>query len=229
MQTTTYQPSRELQARLEAHQAACARFEAARDEADRIDADAQTQRQAAEAAETEAQQARAEVAQLLRKPGASTKEIHRLKGKERAAYTLAEDYRAVVSEYQAARAEAAQEAGINKAGERAEYASLLALYADELMRQAEATLGPLLHAMWVQELAYERGGGQGPKSPRDGVRDRMYRLVDDRFSALRFDPANDAVLQAAVRPTGLDRFDLVTHAALYRDRVLREQAATQQN
>ncbi|MDB0564809.1 hypothetical protein AB6Q13_00745 [Ralstonia solanacearum] len=229
MQATRHQLPTEVLERLAAHQAARARFEAARDEADRIHADAQTQSQAAEAAEKEAQQARAEVALLLRKPGSSTREIHRLKANERAAYTLAEDYRAVVSEFQVAHSEAAQEAGYTKAQERSAYAALLTSYADSLMKHAEAVLEPLLHAMWVQERAYAYTGSQGPISSRDAALEDMCRLLAQRFKASQFDAECDELLQAAVRPVGLDRFNDLSPAGQHRDRVLREQITTQQS
>lgn len=102
MQTTTQQLLPELRAPLERYQEVRASFETARDEADRLAAEMQRQRKAEEGAENEAKQAREEVAQLLREPGTSPKAIQQLKAKERAAYTLAEDYRSVCAELEAA-------------------------------------------------------------------------------------------------------------------------------
>ncbi|MDO3622992.1 hypothetical protein Q3O98_18075 [Ralstonia pseudosolanacearum] len=89
--TTTAALPANLQAVLTRHQAARGKFEAARDEADRIAADMQKHRTAADAAETEAQQAAAgsckahaqhqdSTARLARPQGEGTRRIRHGRG-----------------------------------------------------------------------------------------------------------------------------------------------------
>lgn len=235
MQITTLERHPELQARLETYQATRIRFEAARAEIDRLDSDAQKHRKAAEAAEVEALQARAEVVQLIRKHG-SVKDIHQFKAKERAAYTLAEDYRAVLSETQAASEEANYKAGVAKYEERDDYTRFLRAYADALMREAEGLIAPLFLAIRVQQSAYAHQTGPGiadweytNENERDAALARMHEVIKQGFRDFKFDPATDPVLQAATRPTGVDEIQEVSPATRHRDRVRREQAAAQQD
>lgn len=235
MQTTTLERHPELQARLEAYQATRTRFEAARAEIDHLDSDAQKHRKAAEAAEVEALQARGDVVQLIRKHG-SVKDIHQFKAKERAAYTLAEDYRAVLSETQAACEEANYKAGAAKYDERSDYTNFMQAYADALMREAEDLIAPLFLAIRVRQSAYAHQAGRGMAdweysngNARDAALARMYELIKRGFEDFKFDPATDPVLQAATRPAGVDEIQEVSPATQYRDRVRREQAAAQQD
>lgn len=232
MQTTTPQLSPNLQAPLERYQAARARFETTRDEADRLDAEIQKQRKAAEAAENEAQHAREEVAQLLRKPGSSAKEIQQLKAKERAAYTLAEDYRSLMAELEAAHDEASKQVGTAKEDEQGQYTALLGAYADALMEQANAVLEPLFRAIRVQECAYVAQTGRvmadweyRSDDARSAALAVMYGHIKRGLSSFEFDVGADAVFEAAQRPSGRDRFKEASVAARHRDRVLQEQAA----
>lgn len=234
MQTTTPQLPPELQARVEHYQGIRASFETARNEADRLDAEIEHQRKAAEAAESEATQAREEVAQLLRKPGTSAKEIQRLKAKERAAYTLAEDYRSVMSELEAAYEEAAEKAGIAKDKERLCYVALLGTYADELIKQACAALDPLYRAIRMQQWAFAAQTGRGmaqwehwTDSARSAALSVMDGHIQRGLKSFEFDVEGDPLFQAARRPAGLDRFKEMTPAALHRRSVTKQLAAAQ--
>ena len=229
MQTTTPQLLPELRAPLERHQQARASFEIARDEADRLTAEMQRQRQAAEGAENEAKQAREEVAQLLREPGTSAKAIHQLKAKERAAYTLAEDYRSVCAELEAAYKEAAEKAGTAKDEERTCYAAVLSAYADALMKQASNVFEPLYRAIRMQERAFAAQTGRGMADweyRSDDARSAALAVLDDHIKqgldTFKFEVEGDVVLQAAQRPKGLDRFKELSPAAQYRNQVLRQ-------
>jgi len=229
MQTTTSQLPPELQAHVEQYQDIRTSFETARDEADRLDAAIERQRKAVDGAENEATQAREEVAHLLRQPGTSPKEIQRLKAKERAAYTLAEDNRSVMAELEAAYQDAANQVGSVKAKERSCYAQLLSAYADVLMKQTDVVLEPLYRAIQMQEWAYAAQTGKG-------IADWEYRSTDARSAALavmygrikqgldtfRFEAKGDAVLQAVQRPDGLDRFKTLSPAARHRNGVLQQ-------
>ncbi|AMP36823.1 hypothetical protein [Ralstonia solanacearum] len=235
MQTTTPQLSPDLKASLEAYQDVRKRFEAARDEAGRIDADLQKHRKAAEAAEAEAQQARLNAAELMRNPVSSMKDIHQLKAKERASYTLSEDYRAIVAEFQIAHDEAMYQAGAIKFDEGSAYGGLLQRYADALMHEAGQLVTPLFHAIRVQELANAYAAARGKAnweytsdSARSAALSRIYGVIERGFSAFKFDSTSDAVLRVASRPAGLDRIKEVSPVKQRHDRVLREQATARQ-
>lgn len=235
MQTTTPQLPPELQAHVEQYQDIRASFETARDEADRIDAEIEHQRKAAEGAENEATEAREEVAQLLRKPGTSAKEIQRLKAKERAAYTLAEDYRSVMAELEAAHEEAAEKAGIAKDKERRCYVALLSTHADELIKQACTTLEPLYRAIRMQQWAFAAQTGRGmaqwehwTDSARNAALSVMDGHIQRGLQSFKFDVEGDPLFQAAQRPAGLGRFKEMTPATIHFRRVTKQLAAAQQ-
>ncbi|MGC5831215.1 hypothetical protein LDP08_11665 [Ralstonia pseudosolanacearum] len=225
----------DLQAALARHQATCGKFEAARDEADRIATDMQKHRTAADAAETEAQQARQEAAKLMRSTKVAPQDLRDLKAKERAAYATAEDYRAIVAEFEEAHVDAKIEAGLAKLDENAAYRTVLQTYADTLMSEAERQVAPLLRAIAVQEKAYASGAARGSaaweymsESAADAALARMYGVIKRAFEAFKFDRAGDAVLQAAERPADLDRFLPVSLGALHVRNTLRAKAAQQQ-
>ena len=236
MQTTPTPFPAEVQPALDRYKAVCAEFERARDEAARIDADLQKHRKAAEAADAEAQQARADAAQLMRNTGSSMKDIHALKAKERAAYTLAEDYRAIVAEFQAAHDEAVTDAGIAKRQLGDAYGALLHTYADTLMAQAAQLVTPLFPALAVQQMANTNaaaspGGADWEyfsTSAGKAALDTLSDVIERSFRGWKFHRASDPVLQAVECPTGLDRFKVVSVAAQHRDDVLRQQAALSQ-
>lgn len=222
----------DLQAALTRHQATREKFEAARDDADRIETDMQKHRTAADAAETEAQQARQEAATLMRSTTTAPQDLRDLKAKERAAYTTAEDYRAIVAEFEQAHVDAKIKAGIAKLDESAAYRNALKTYADTLMSEAEQQVTPLLQAIAVQERAYSLVATPGTAAweytndnAADAALARMYGVIKRAFAAFKFDSAGDAVLQAAIRPAGLDRFLPVSPAATH---VRKEMAAQQQ-
>ncbi|MHA6915925.1 hypothetical protein ACQUJO_22755 [Ralstonia pseudosolanacearum] len=225
----------DLQAALACHQATRGKFEAARDEADRIETDMQKHRTAADAAETEAQQARQEAAKLMRSTKTAPHELRDLKAKERAAYTTAEDYRAIVAEFEEAHVDAKIGAGAAKLDENAAYLTVLETYADTLMSEAKQMLVPLLRAIAMQERAYNNGAARPNaaweymnESAADAALARMYGVIKRAFEAFKFDSADDAVLQAAIRPSGLSRFLPFSPGALHVRRTLRAKAAQQQ-
>ena len=237
MKTELSELSPEVQAALQRHQAAREEFERARDEADRLDADLQKHNKAAEAAEAEAQQARADAAQLMRNTGASMKDIHALKAKERAAYTLAEDYRAIVAEFQTAHSEALTKAGIAKREEDDVYNEVLRARADSLMAEAVHLVAPLFPAIRMQEMANAHsaaalGGADWQhfhETARKAALATLFGVIERGFSDWTPDHTSDPALEAAKRPAGRERFKVVSVVASYRDNVLRQQAAAREN
>lgn len=229
--------SPEAQAALERYKAAREEFERARDETDRLDADLQKHRKAAEAAEAEAQQARADAAQLMRNTGASMKDIHALKAKERAAYTLAEDYRAIVAEFQTALNEVLTKAGVAKEEEAGAYNGVLRARADSLMAEAVHLVAPLFPAIRMQEMANAHsaatpGGADWQyfnETSRKAALSTLFGVIEQGLSAWTPDHTSDPALEAAKRPAGRERFKVVSVAALHRDNVLRQQAAARKN
>ncbi|ALF87743.1 MULTISPECIES: hypothetical protein [Ralstonia solanacearum species complex] len=227
----------DLQAALTHHQAMRETFEAARDEADRIETDMQKHRTAADVAETEAQQMRQEAATLMRSTTTAPQDLRDLKAKERAAYATAEDYRAIVAEFEQAHDDAKTKAGVARIEEDAAYQTVLETYADTLMSEAERQVAPLLRAIAVQERAYNSEAARGydaaweymNESAADAALARMYGVIKEAFAEFKFDSASDAVLQATVRPSGLGRFPRVTPAALHYRKTVREMAARQRS
>ncbi|MCK4124520.1 hypothetical protein HFK83_19380 [Ralstonia pseudosolanacearum] len=221
-----------LQTALTGYQNARGEFETARDEASRIAADMQQHRAAADATEAEAQQTRQEAAQRMRDAAASPQDLRDLKAKERAAYSMAEDYRAIVAEFEQAHDDAKINAGVAKLAESAAYRALLWTYADTLMGEAVQVVAPLLRAIAVQEWAYAAEADRGTASwehahdnAADAALARMYGGIQRAFAAFAFDSAGDGVLQAATRPTGLDLFRPVSPAATHVRNTLRQSAA----
>ncbi|AXV81115.1 hypothetical protein CJO92_05865 [Ralstonia solanacearum] len=235
MRNTTSQLPAALQTALAEYQNARGEFEAARDEAGRIAADMQQHRAAADAAEAEAQQVRQDAAQRMRNAAASPQDLRDLKAKERAAYTTAEDYRAIVTEFEQAHDNAKIKAGLAKLTESTAYRALLRTYADTLMNEVEPMVAPLLRAIAVQERAYAAEADRGTASwehARDNAADaalaRMYGVIQRAFAGFTFDSAGDGVLQAATRPTGRDLFLPISPAATHVRNTLRQAAAQQQ-
>ena len=237
MQIERPELSPEVQEALERYKAARQEFERARDEADRIDADLQKHRKAVEAAEAEAQQARADAAQLMRNAGASMKDIHALKAKERAAYTLAEDYSAIVAEFQTAHNDAITKAGIAKREEGDFYNVMLRARADSLMAKAVHLVAPLFPAIHMQEMANAHsaaapGGADWQhfhETARKAALATLFGVIERGFSDWTPDHTSDPALEAAKRPAGRERFKVVSVVASYRDSVLRQQAAAREN
>ncbi|KFX81437.1 hypothetical protein LBW59_06105 [Ralstonia solanacearum] len=223
-----------VQAALTRHQATREQFEAARDEADRIATDMQKHRTAADAAEIEAQQARQEAAKLMRSTKTAPHALRDLKAKERAAYTTAEDYRAIVAEFEEAHVDAKIEAGAANRDESVAYLIVLETYAASLMSEAARQVAPLLRAIAVQEKAYNNGAPRSNaaweytnESAADAALARMYGVIKQAFEAFKFDSANDTVLQAVVRPSGLGRYPRVSPGAIHVIKTKREMAAQQ--
>lgn len=232
MQTTTPEISPDLQERLQTHRAARERFELACDEVDRREADLQRLMKALEAAENEASQAREEAVALMRNPDASHKGIYQLKAKERASYTMAEDYRAIVEEQKLAGEEAKLKAGVAKREEWEALTSLLKVYADELAREASNHLAPVLRAMHVREQALRQESAvpwdveweNFYDSAREAAKDSVWTLIKQYLDAFEYDSATDVVLQAATRPSGLDRFPFATSFTHQKQKEQLEQA-----
>ncbi|MFT0735629.1 hypothetical protein [Ralstonia wenshanensis] len=235
MQTTTPELSPELQARLDAYKTARSAFELARDEVARCEAGTQKLTKTLEAAENEACQARKESVTLMRSPVASLKDIHQLKAKERASYTMVEDYRAIIEEQKLAGEEAKLNAGVAKREESGAFTLLLKSYADELAREASNHLAPVLRALHVWEMALRQEGAATPgaqwqhfhNTAREAAKECIRQLIEQALDAYEYDEAADVVLQAATRPAGLDRFQAITPFAHTKQKERLEQAATQ--
>ncbi|MHA6835137.1 hypothetical protein [Ralstonia pseudosolanacearum] len=232
-QQNTAQWPAALQAALTEYQSVRSKFEAARDAADRITADIQKHNAAADAAEAEAQQVREEAAKLMRSATTTPNDLRELKAKERAAYSMTEDYRAIVSEFKQAHEDATLSVGMSKREEGLEYSCLLTTYADTLMKEAAAFVAPLCRAIEVQKRAYESEVSPAGKahwehfhkSAADAALARMFDVIRAGFSTFEFNRASDAVLQAAQRPAGLSRFKTMSVATKHYRETLRRLAA----
>ncbi|CAG2159552.1 MULTISPECIES: hypothetical protein [Cupriavidus] len=216
---TTTLPQRVRDA-LETYRRDRAAFESARDKAARLRGDLQKHTKAAEAADAEALSARNEAAALMRDTGASMKQIRDLKGKERAAYTLAEDYRAIIAEVQLALEEAELEAGLAKGAESDAYSSVATAYAEGLFEALGDALSPLHHAVHALAHAYQRQAGpggapweqRGYRSAIDAALARAHSVIAHGVKAAAFDASCDPVLSRAERPNGLADFKVASPA-----------------
>lgn len=122
-------------------------FEAKRDEVTALRAEIALHRKGAEAADSEARGIREETAGLLRAlAGQLTKHFRDLKAKERAAYTLAEDFRELVANLELMLEEAEDDARSLLASYLTKANHLRVAYADALIEEGLATLPPALIA-----------------------------------------------------------------------------------
>ncbi|MBV8271634.1 MAG: hypothetical protein JO067_05120 [Cupriavidus sp.] len=235
MHTITLECSPEQQSALDRYRQARTQFESARDTVVRITDDLGKHQKAAEAADSEAQAARLEAATLMRDTATPMKKIHDLKAKERAAYTLAEDYRSIVSEVQLALDEATLNAGIAKREEGAAYSGVVSSYAEGLMRQAAKELAPLCKAVHVLELSLQRqaspAGAEweklGYEKAIDAALAKVYAVVRNSVINSQFDPSEDAFMQSAARPNGLAQFETVSAIKEHNQRVTLARQAKQ--
>ena len=206
---------------LETHQRHRAAFESARDKVARLRGDLQKHTKAADAADAEALSARNDAAALMRDTGPSMKQIRDLKSKERAAYTLAEDYRAIIAEVQLALEEAELEAGLAKGAESAAYSGVATAYAEGLFEALGDSLAPLQQAVQALAHAYgrqavESGGApweqRGYRSALDAALARAHSTITAGVKAAAFDASRDPVLSLAERPNGVADFKVISPA-----------------
>lgn len=203
-----------FRATLSRYRDAAAAFNSARDNVSRIRADLEKNAKAADAANAEALAARNEAAALMRDGGASIKQIHELKGKERAAYTLGEDYRCIIAELQLALDDATLDARIAHCEEANTYIGVVGQRANEQLASASQTLHPLIHAVHILANAYScqaqvLGGAQwqqlGFETSIDAALDRAFALV--RRGVHAYGAAEqDEVLTSIERPSGRNDF-----------------------
>lgn len=214
-----------LQLALSQHRDAAAAFDAARDNVSRIKADLEKNSKAAEAAEAEALAARDEAAVLMRDTDASMKQIRDLKGKERAAYTLAEDYRSIIAELQLALDEASLDAGIAQRAEADAYSGVVNTYAVDLLSSASQTLQPFFHAIHVLADAYscqarQPGGAQwqqlGYDTSMDAALGKAFAVIRAGIGASGARVEGDAVLDSVERPPGRGDFTPVSPVSIQR-------------
>lgn len=220
---TTLQLTEDSQATLSRYREAAAAFDSARDNVGRIEADLEKNTKAAEAANAEALAARNEAASLMRDAGASIKQLRDLKGKERAAYTLEEDYRSIIAEIQLALDEATLDARIAQCAEADAYSAVVCRRAEELLSSAGETLQPFIHAIHMLADAYacqgrQPGGAQwaqlGYKTPIDAAMGRAFSVVRKGVTECRAAPESDDVLCGIERPSGRGNFEPAYGAAV---------------
>lgn len=211
-----------LQVALTQYNDAAAAFISARDNVSRIKADLEKNTKAADAADAEALAARNEAAALMRDAGASMKQLRDLKGKERAAYTLAEDYRSIIAEIQFALDEAILEARIAHRVEADAYCGVLNQRAKELLSSSGQMLRPFIHAIHLLADAYacqarRPGGAQweqlGYKTAIDAALADAYAVVHHGVSEYPAETEQDDVLATIERPSGRSSFEPAYHAA----------------
>jgi len=190
-------------------------FDSARDNVSRIKADLEKNAKAAEAADAEALAARNEAAALMRDTGTSMKQLRDLKGKERAAYTLGEDYRSIIAEIQLALDEAILDARIARHAEADAYSVLVSLRAEELFDSASETLQPIIHAIQILASAYsiqaaQPGGAQwemlGFQTSTDAALEKAFSMIRKGVKESREVEDCDDVLSNIERPSGRSDF-----------------------
>ncbi|MEN7528137.1 hypothetical protein [Cupriavidus sp. DL-D2] len=205
-----------FQATLDRYREAAAAFNSARDNVSRLEADLERHTKAADAADAEALAARSEAAALMRDASASMKQIRELKGKERAAYTLGEDYRAIIAEIQLALDEAILEARIAQCAEEDAYSGVVYRRAEELFSSAGETLQPFIHAIRILANAYacqgrRPGGAQwaqlGYETSTDVALADAFAVVRKGVSGYQAAEEQDDVLTSIERPAGLGNFE----------------------
>lgn len=210
---TTHIPTlnQRVRSALDNHQRERAAFEAAHGKVIRLRTDLLKHEKAAEAADAEALSARNEAAALMRDSGASMKQIRDLKSKERAAYTLGEDYRAIIADVRLAIDDAEFEAGTIKRAEAEAYSDVASVYAEDLFQGLGDSLAPLHHAIHVLTRAFELqacpAGAQweqrGYQSATEAALAHAYGVVASGAKAASLDLASEPVFRMAERPNGL--------------------------
>lgn len=212
---TTQQLKQEVHSALDQYREAAAAFESARDKVSRIKADLEKNSKAAQAADAEALAARNEAATLMRDSGASMKQLRDLKGKERAAYTLGEDYRSIIAEVQLALDEATLNARIARRAEADAYSAVVSRRAEELLGSASQTLQPLFHAIHILADAYSNQAGQpggaqwemlGYKTSTDAALERAFSVIRKGVHEYGAAADHDDVLTSIERPPGRSDF-----------------------
>ncbi|VVE80252.1 hypothetical protein [Pandoraea sputorum] len=188
-------------------------FEKLRDDADRLAAELETHLKAASAADAEANAARESVKALIRDGTPPTKKMHELKAQERAAYTLAEDYRSIAAEVEALFALARAKAGDAKKIERECFADIVASRRDEQLAALPENLQPVIQAMALVERRMHLDGPAAPwamtgfVSLKEAMLREVFSVIESTYDATANDAKQDCVVDAVVRPTGRERFD----------------------
>lgn len=211
-----------LQVALTRYHDVAAAFNSARDNVSRIKADLEKNTKAADAADAEALAARNEAAALMRDAGASMKQLRDLKGKERAAYTLGEDYRSIIAEIQLALDEAILDARIAQREEADAYSAVVNRRAKELLSSSGQMLRPFIHAIHVLADAYacqarRPGGAQweqlGYNTSTDAALADAFAVVHHGVSEYQAETEQDDVLATIERPSGRSNFEPAYGAA----------------
>lgn len=218
--TTKHSPV--VQAAITKHNDARIAFETLRDDADRLAAELETHQKAAAAADAEANSARESVRALIRDSNPSTKKIHELKAQERAAYTLAEDYRSIAAEVDALFSLAKVEAGDAKEDERKCFASIVAARRDEQLAALPENLQPVIQAMAIVERSMHLDGPgaswamDGLVSLKEAMLREVFSVIERTYDATADDAKQDHLVDAVARPTGRERYDTVSPSMRYR-------------
>ncbi|VVE12379.1 hypothetical protein PMO31116_02675 [Pandoraea morbifera] len=218
--TTEHSPT--VKAAITKHAEACVAFEKLRDDADRLAAELETHRKAASAADAEANSARESVKALIRDGNPSPKKIHELKAQERAAYTLAEDYRSIAAEVEALFALAKVEAGDAKKDERECFANIVATRRDEQLAALPENLQPVIHAMALVERRMRLDGPgaswamNGLVSLKEAMLREVFSVIERTYDATADDAKQDTVVDTVARPMGRERYDTMSPSMRYR-------------
>ncbi|QBC32401.1 hypothetical protein [Pandoraea sp. XY-2] len=211
-----------VQAAITKHNDARIAFETLRDDADRLAAELETHQKAAAAADAEANSARESVRALIRDGNPSTKKIHELKAQERAAYTLAEDYRSIAAEVETLFAAAKVEAGDAKKVERECFAHIVASRRDEQLAALPENLQPVIQAIALVERSMHLDGPGAPwamtgfVSLKEAMLREVFSVIESTYDATADDAKQDRVVDAVVRPTGRERYDPMSPSMRFR-------------
>jgi len=199
-----------IQSNLDAHHAARQQFEAEHDAYCKLRDQQNTHQQSAEAAEASALSLKEQARQLLRKlMGKPNKQLHDLRADERAAYSLAEDYRSFTDEMALHVEEGELAAAAAKLDYHESYRGLISAYAAVQKREAIAALEPLLKAIWLYERELMGEGRfaswveRGYDTALDCALADFSKLISQQAAGYKLDIATDPVLSQAKRPEGL--------------------------
>lgn len=223
MTIQTIEPT--VQAALDQCQQAGQHFEAARDTYRNLRNQQSTHLQSAEAAEASALSIKGQAQQLLRQlMGRPSKELHELRAGERAAYSLAEDYRSFATEMALQVDESELATSIAKMRYQAGLNTLRSKYSQVIWQAALDSLEPILKAVCLRERVLVSEGPfatwqeQGYATAFDATWAELSHELCQRAKNYQLASSDDPVLKQITTPEGLQDFPSYSHLQLNRKR-----------
>ncbi|MFY4258653.1 hypothetical protein ACOTCG_13725 [Achromobacter xylosoxidans] len=188
---------KELDDALAQYNAACTKFETARDLAYQQKENVARLRRSAEEAESDAKKARETCIALMRDPGTPSEKLRELRSIERSSYSIAEDYRILADDQRWDAEDAEIEAARLLESIKSTRSPVFSLYADIHLDAALKQLDTLLRAIWLYSCVH--GEKAAVEKILDSVKS-MYHASDLSF-------ADDEVVKALAPPAGMRDFD----------------------